>query len=284
MDQKVVLITGATSGLGLATVARFTEDPDWIIIAGYRKTSDTTDLFSYAKMHSFIRPMILDVTHPADQARVIEKIKKDYGRLDCLVNNAGFGFIGPIEDFSLSEMHEQFETNFFGSLTMTNASLPLMRDSGGGRVIMISSVNGRVTFPLYGMYAASKYAIEAAGEALAMEVAKFGITVSLIEPGMFQTNFWKNRRSPLLTDSKTSVYHDMTARYFEKLKKAKQSKMMNTGMCDPYRIAEAAYSIATAPHPGFRYPVGIGSRLFHLMDTITPKFIKFFFARRALGW
>lgn len=177
-----VLITGCSSGFGRSAAVELTKRGHEVI-ATARKPAVLEDL-------DVAQRLALDVDSDASVAAAIAAA----GRIDALVNNAGFGVVGPVEHLPIDEGKRMFETNFFGALRMIQAVLPQMRERSGGTIINVTSVAGRVVPPLDGMYGASKFALEGLTEALKLEVGHFGIKVALVEPGFFETTFSNNVR------------------------------------------------------------------------------------------
>lgn len=176
---KTILITGATSGIGRDAAVYLASRGHRVIACG-RNERALAELRAEG-----LTALSLDVDDP----RSIAAVQAEVGGVDVLINNAGYGLVGPLEMLSDADVRAQFETNVFGLLAMTRAFLPAMRERGGGRVINVSSVGGRMVFPLGGAYHATKYAVEAMSDALRMEVAQFGIDVVVIEPGYIKTGF-----------------------------------------------------------------------------------------------
>jgi NAD(P)-dependent dehydrogenase (short-subunit alcohol dehydrogenase family) len=184
--SSLVLVTGATSGIGRATALRLARAGHRVFATG-RRVAALEELAREARLE--VLP--LDVTDPASISSVqaeIDRRTDGYG-VDVLVNNAGYGAVSPLEEMSDAALRAQFETNVFGLMAVTRAFLPAMRRRGRGRVVNVSSVGGRVTFPLLGAYNATKYAVESLSDALRMELAPFGVQVVLIEPGSIATEF-----------------------------------------------------------------------------------------------
>jgi NADP-dependent 3-hydroxy acid dehydrogenase YdfG len=184
--QLKVLVTGASSGIGRATAIEFARRGQHVFAAARREEV----LADLAASEQNIHPVSLDVTDSDSVRQAWAKIEADTGGagVDVLVNNAGFALPGPIELLAGEDVQRQFGTNVFGLLNLTRAVLPSMRARGSGRIINVSSLVGRVTFPGMGVYGATKYAVEALSDALRLEVAQFGIRVVLIEPGFVATN------------------------------------------------------------------------------------------------
>lgn len=183
---KVWLITGCSSGFGriLAEMALARGDR---VIATARKVEQLADLTAQRTGH--LLALALDVTDPASIDAAMAKAEQAYGRIDVLVNNAGFGLVGAVEELEPHEYRPMFETNLFGVIEVTRAALPLMRRNSGGRIVNFSSVGGFTGRQGFGLYNASKFAVEGLSEALAQEVAPFGLKVVIVEPGAFRTAF-----------------------------------------------------------------------------------------------
>jgi len=179
--MKVVLITGCSSGIGEATARRLSTTGH-VVYASARRPETLTGLAADG-----CRTVPLDVTDEDSMAAAVRQVEQEQGRLDVLVNNAGYGLYGPIEQLSPGELRRQFETNVFGLVRLCQLVLPGMRARGAGRIINVSSMGGRTTLPGGGAYHASKYAVEALSDALRIEVRRFGIDVVLIEPGIVRT-------------------------------------------------------------------------------------------------
>jgi short-subunit dehydrogenase len=185
----ILLITGATAGIGRNTALALARKGHRVFATGRRESALAT--LQEEARGTFLETIPLDVTSAESIANVAAEIERrtdGYG-LDVLVNNAGYGQYGPVEGLSDAELRAQFDTNVFGLLAVTRAFLPKMRERGAGRIINVSSVGGRVTFPLGGAYAATKYAVESLSDALRNEVAAFGVRVSVIEPGAIRSEF-----------------------------------------------------------------------------------------------
>lgn len=280
--EKVALVTGASSGFGLAITLTFAR-VGWRVFAVVRSLKNAAVLTEAAKSEKLPVTVIeLDIARDGSVSSGMRQILEQTKRIDLLVNNAGFGFIGPMEDFTIEEMKEQFETNFFGQMRMIQSVIPLMRKQKEGMIVNMSSINGLVSFPLYGIYSASKFALETVSEATAFELAPFGIRVVLVEPGTFLTNFTNNRRHPARMNTDESPYQPMTKRFFLRLEKIKDSQILKRQ--DPMIVAKRIYELAHIKHPKLRYKIGLDAHVFHLMDRITPKFIKFALMRRAYRW
>jgi NAD(P)-dependent dehydrogenase (short-subunit alcohol dehydrogenase family) len=185
--EKVVLVTGATSGIGEAIV-------DLLPSLGYRVFGTTRKTLGGRTASENKELVELDVDDEELVRSCVQTVVDRAGRIDALVNNAGYALLGAVEETSVEEAKAQFETNFFGVLRLTRIILPIMRDQGSGRIINISSVVGFLPAPFMGIYAASKHAIEGYSESLDHEVRQFGIRVSLVEPGFTRTHLSQSGR------------------------------------------------------------------------------------------
>lgn len=185
-EQKVVLISGATSGIGLATAKAF-QEKGWKVWAGYRQ-----HIPNELKQMENVNFGHLDVTNDRLVQSTIEKIIKKNGRIDALINNAGYGLIGVEECVTIEEAQDLFDVNFFGALRLIQAVLPTMRQQGSGHIINISSGVGIYSLPGLGLYSSSKFALEGLSESLAATLAHWNIKVSVVEPGFVKNNWGKH--------------------------------------------------------------------------------------------
>ena len=234
----MVLVTGASSGIGACCAACLAADG--IRVYGGSRGAVTA--------HG-VEALTLDVVDDVSVTRAIETILAREGRLDALVNNAGFGIAGAIEDTSVDEAREQFEVNFFGVMRMCRAVLPIMRERKAGYIVNIGSIGGLIAIPFQGFYSASKFALEGFSEALRLEVGPLGIHVVLIEPGDHRTSFTQNRRSTRGSEV-GSQYRDRFERAIARMASDEQ------GGPNPEGIARLLLKILTHPHPRLRYTVG----------------------------
>lgn len=284
IPAKTVLITGANSGIGLETSIELARH-GYTVFAGVRshRSSDTSRLQeAIESLRLPITVIELDITSDTSVHRAMKELQKMTSSIDILVNNAGFGFIGPVEDFTMTEIQQQFDTNYFGHIRMIRQVVPMMRKKGSGLIINISSINGLVTFPLYGIYSASKFALETTSEALRFELEQFGIYVVVIEPGTFKTNFTKNRKHPARSLTAQSPYRHNTSRFFRRLDSFKQQSILP--QFHPQRVARLIYDISRKDRPNLRYKIGTDARILHMLDRFVPKWVKFAMLKRAYGW
>jgi NAD(P)-dependent dehydrogenase (short-subunit alcohol dehydrogenase family) len=210
MNQPIALITGASSGIGKAS-AEALANKGYHIYAGVRRPAAATALRS-----ANVTPVQLDVTDDASITAAIAEIINQSGRIDLLINNAGYGQYGILEEVSAEEAQRQFDVNVFGLMRVTRAVLPIMRAQKSGRIINMSSVAGRVSTPLGGWYSASKHAVEALSDALRLEMAPFGIKVVVIQPGAIKTSFDDVALNELTRTARIEAYRPM-AQAFKRL-------------------------------------------------------------------
>lgn len=246
MSDKTVLITGCSSGIGRATALEFSED-EWVVYATSRDTDDIADLADVG-----CKIAQLDVTEPDHVERVVDRIEDETGRVDCLVNNAGFGQYGPMEDISTRRLHYQFDVNVYGPHRLTRAVLPLMRLQGDGTIINLSSIYGKVSTPGGGAYAGSKFALEAMSDALRAEVDSFGIDVVLIEPGPVATGFNGSLADKLDGLDRTPAY----ASLYDTIEDFNIAASSLPVTSEPADVAVLIHDVAHLSNPKARYPVG----------------------------
>ncbi len=243
-----LLITGASSGIGKATALRLTSNPEFRVYATARHPETLADV---ARLGA--RTLALDVTDEKSMEAAVAAVEDETGSVGVLVNNAGYGEYGTIEETDLDRVRREFETNVFGLARMVQLVLPGMRKAGRGRVINVSSMGGRVVFPAGGYYHASKYAVEALTDALRFEVAPFGIKVSLIEPGPIRTGFGETAASTFgHSASPRGPYAAFNAAAGKQIAEVYRSKWL---AAPADAVAEVIEQAATAPKPRSRYVV-----------------------------
>ncbi len=244
-DQKVWLITGSSRGLGRALAEAVLECGDRLI-ATARDPAHLADLVE--RFGKRVRVIALDVTDEQAAQAAIAQATDAFGRLDVLVNNAGFGHISPIEDTTMDEFRAQIETNLFGVISVTKAALPLFREQRSGHIIQISSVGGRIGPSGRGPYAAAKWGVEGFSEVLAREVGPLGVKVTLIEPGGFRTDFAGASTAIRKGRSEYETTVGATARFQEEYD-GKQPG-------DPKKAAAAILHVASLAEPPLRLLLG----------------------------
>lgn len=258
--KKVILITGASSGIGRQTAIALAQQGHMVYGAARRLEK----LQALAAYH--VIPLQLDVTDEASRTAAVQTIIAATGRLDVLINNAGYGFYGAIEDVPLAEAKRQFEVNLFGVAGLTQLVLPYMRQQHTGTIINTSSMGGRFTTFMGAWYHATKYAIEAFSDALRMETHPFGIHVVLIEPGGIKTNWGLIAADHLVTASQGGAYAEMGTAAAEGLRRAYSSKFLS----QPDVISRAMLKAVNRRHPRARYLIGAGAKPLVFLRMILP--------------
>lgn len=245
--RKTWFITGISSGLGKALGQSVIEKGDFVI-GTFRTQSQVEDFNKQHKENGFA--IKLDISNETEIDKTVESIISKFGRIDVLVNNAGTGFAGAIEETSTQEVRQVFEVNFFGTLKLTQAVLPFMRKEKKGHIIQISSHAGIKASAGFGIYNASKFALEGFSEAMAQEVAPLGIKVSIVEPGPFRTKF-ANKEKGLEAKKVISDYSETAGAFRNKLKgiDGKQEG-------DPVKASQAIIDLVNSENPTLRLPLG----------------------------
>lgn len=249
MNNKVVLITGASSGIGKET-ARLLSQRGYKVYGAARRTDKMKELEQYG-----VQLLEMDVTDDASMTTGINTIIKKEGRIDVLVNNAGYGSYGALEDVPMSEAKYQFEVNIFGLARLTQLVLPHMRQQHSGRIINISSIGGRIGEPHGAWYHATKFAVEGLSDSLRMELKEFGIDVVVIQPGAIKTEWAGIAREKMLETSGQTAYGSLTQKHATMFEKA-DGKMGS----DPIVIARTIEKAVTATKPKTRYAAGSGAK------------------------
>ncbi|MFE3449085.1 oxidoreductase [Nonomuraea sp. NPDC059194] len=243
-----VLITGASSGIGRAAARRLVGTPGLTVYATARRTEAIADLAGTGA-----RILALDVTDEESMRAAVEAVEAECGAVGGLVNNAGYGEYGTIEEASLAQVRRQFETNVFGLARMTQLVLPGMRAAGRGRIVNIGSMGGRLVFPVGGYYHASKYAVEALTDALRFEVAPFGVKVSLVEPGLIRTGFGDTAARTLTGSADPSgPYAALNAAVDQQIADSYRSPLLSA---PPEAVAKVIERALTSSRPRARYVV-----------------------------
>ncbi|GKQ39065.1 SDR family oxidoreductase [Streptomyces sp. A012304] len=256
--SKIWFITGSSRGFGRQFAQAALERGDKVA-ATARDTDSLADLV--AAHGEAILPLPLDVTDKAAATEAVKRAHEHFGRLDVVVNNAGYGLFGAVEELTEQQVRDQMETNFYGALWVTQAALPLLRAQGSGHLVQISSVGGVTAFPNLGIYNASKWALEAFSEALAQEVAGFGIKVTLVEPGGFATD-WAGSSATLA--EQLPAYDDLRA--------AAAANWRTIERGDPTATGAALLKIVDADNPPLR--VFFGTSPLHLVPHVYAERLK----------
>lgn len=263
----VVLVTGANRGIGRATV-ELLASRGYRVFASARRDESVRELTEAGRTLGF-EALQLDVDDDASVERAVHHVLERAGRIDILVNNAGYGLLAPVEAITPEALRAQLETNLIGAHRMVRAVLPGMRARRHGTIVQISSVAGRVALPLYGAYAASKFALEAMSDALRIEVAPFGIRVILIEPGPIETDFAANARRA----SETALQSERAAPYaslIERITAARHRSRKTLGRADPAAVARVIAMAVASSSPAPRYPITPLARVMPPLRAMLP--------------
>jgi NAD(P)-dependent dehydrogenase (short-subunit alcohol dehydrogenase family) len=257
--NKVALVTGASSGIGEATARRLLAE-GYKVYAGARRVERMEGLRQAGAV-----PLALDVTEDASMAAAVEAIRAQAGRLDALVNNAGYGSYGALEDVPMEEARRQFEVNVFGLARLTQLVLPLMRAQQSGAVINITSIGGKMHEPLGSWYHATKFAVEGLSDCLRMELEPFGIHVIVVEPGAIKTEWGGIARDGMLRYSGATAYAAQAQAHARMFDGADQSSLASP----PEVVAATIARALRARRPRTRYATGGGAKTILMLRRLT---------------
>lgn len=256
--SKTVLITGCSTGIG-KTVAVYFQAMGWNVAATMRNPENETELIELENL----KCIRLDVQDEDSIEKAIAETMSTFGAIDVVVNNAGYGTIGPFEAASNEQIYRQFDTNVFGVMNVTRAILPYFREKRQGTIINIASLGGRMTFPLYSLYHASKWAIEGFSESLQFEVRPFNIRIKIIEPGSTRTDFF-GRSQEVIVKKGLVAYDSYVNTVVPNLQKS------GANAPEPDGVAATVYRAASDNSWKLRYQAGSGAALFMFLRRILP--------------
>lgn len=243
MANKVWFITGTSRGFGRIWAEAALNRGDKVA-ATARSLESIADFKE--KFSENVLTLELDVTKPEQAKHAVEQAHAHFGKLDIVLNNAGYSLVGTIEEAAAADVRALYETNIFGTLSVIQAALPLLRKQGGGHILGVSSGLGHVTMPLIGYYCSSKWAFEAIHESLAIEVKAFGIKVTIVEPGAYATEF--GSPASLKSASSLDIYADLRNQVYERMKSLERG--------DPNATPEALFKIVDTENPPLRFFLG----------------------------
>ena len=260
-QPKVWFITGASRGFGKVWANAALERGDKVVATARNLSSISylNEMFGASAL-----TLELDVTNAAQVKEVVAKAHAHFGRLDIVLNNAGYSLIATIEEASAADVKAMYDTNIFGTLAVIQAALPFLRQQGGGHILGVSSNLGHVTLPVIGYYSSSKWAYEAIHESLALEIQQFGIKVTIIEPGAYATEF--GSADSLKISKGLDVYTDFKTRFFDTLKNFERG--------DPQATPSALFQIVDTETPPLRFFLGS-----HNLDVVRTAY-----AERIATW
>ncbi|MEA2435168.1 MAG: hypothetical protein QOG54_2625 [Actinomycetota bacterium] len=262
--EAPILITGTSSGIGRAIAERL-GSKGWNVYASARKLGSIGELKGKG-----CKLVALDVTDSDSIESAVASIESSDGAIGALVNNAGYGLHGAVETTPIDEARKQFDTNFFGLAELTNRVLPKMREAGRGRIVNMSSMGGRFTFPGGGYYHASKHALEAYSDALRYELRPFGIDVVIVEPGLIKTKFGDVAVNSVNHDPDPSDPYSLYNQGVMKLIDGAYNGLMGKAGASPAYVARTIERILTTNHPGTRYVTPFATRGMMVLRRVLP--------------
>ncbi len=260
--MKTVFITGSSTGIGRATALHFHQQ-GWNVAASMRRPEQETSLQTLPNVFC---PK-LDVTDSVSIQNAVAETIKRFGKIDAVVNNAGYGLIGPFEGATEEQIKRQFATNLFGVMAMTKAVLPHFRSQRSGFIVNVSSMGGRIVFPLYSLYLSSKFALEGFSESLMYELAPLGIKVKIIEPASTHTEFGERSKDTTMEQTPAD-YKSLVETGF-----ARMHALSAKNSASAVKVARTIYTSVTDGSAKLRYPVGPGSRLLGILRRVLPDFL-----------
>jgi NAD(P)-dependent dehydrogenase (short-subunit alcohol dehydrogenase family) len=263
---KVIIVTGASAGIGQACADRLQKN-GWEVVGASRRGTSSGGW----------TPLVMDVDSDDQVREGVAGVVESHGRLDAIVACAGWGLAGAVENTPIEEAKQQFETNFWGAVRLVQAALPAMRGQGSGRIVLVGSLGGLIALPFQAFYSASKYAMEGYGEALAYEVAPFGIKVTIVEPGNFKTEFTAGRRN-VPSPGPDDPYRDATHKAVSLMERDEQDG------ASPAIVARVVEKVLDARRPPRRVSAGpLGERIGVLAKRVLPHSVFEKAAKGALG-
>jgi NAD(P)-dependent dehydrogenase (short-subunit alcohol dehydrogenase family) len=258
--SRAILITGCSTGIGRVTAEHLAKR-GYDVYATARRVESIADL-----ANGGCKTLALDVCDESSMRAAVDAVEREAGAVGVLVNNAGYGQDGPIEEVPIEAVRRQFETNVFGLVRMTQLVLPGMRRQGWGRIINVSSMGGRLVFPGGGIYHGTKFAVEAISDALRFEVKPFGIDVAVIEPGAIRTQFEDTSLGTMASDGDGSPYAGFKRAVEERYRATYRGSMA----ADPMIVAKAIEHAIKSRRPRTRYPLTAGARTMLFARRLLP--------------
>jgi len=267
--KKTILITGASSGIGRETALLFAR-AGWQVSAGMRSPETKSELTQFQNV--FIPR--LDVHNDEQVDFAIRQTVERFGSIDVLVNNAGYGLVAPFERASEEQIERQFETNVFGLMRVSRAVIPIMRKQKRGVILNVASIGGRMTFPFYSLYHATKWCVEGFSESLRYELKTAGITVKVIEPGPILTDFY-TRSADTVIEQEDPDYGEISSRAMKRM-----AFFVKVFGSNPGSVARVIYRAATDGRGKFRYPAGWAAHWILASRKLLPDFIFSWFVKK----
>ena len=254
--EGVAVITGSSTGIGFETSLALARNGFHTYATMRKLEGKSKQITDIAKNENLpLQAIQLDVDNDKSVIDAINRIVKEKGRIDAVVNNAGYALIGALEETPMEEIKAQFETNFFGAVRVMQAVIPIMREQKSGKIVNITSIGGRVAIPLDPIYHGTKFALEGLSESIRYELEPFGIKIILIEPGAVQSNFWKNLKTAVAAsasdpNNNNSAYRQLGNRMSEAFKEIVHNTISAS------EVARVILQAVTSDNPEFRYVVG----------------------------
>jgi NAD(P)-dependent dehydrogenase (short-subunit alcohol dehydrogenase family) len=277
VESRVLLVTGCSSGIGLS-IAKCAASAGHHVYAGARRLEEAPRLHALCESFPNVTALQLDITKDAERKASLDHILAEHQRLDALVNNAGVALGGFLEQIDEDELRTLFDVNFFATFAMTKACLPHMREAGDGLVVMMSSVSGRMALPGLGAYASSKFALEGLSEALRHECRPFGIRVTLVEPGAYDTDmFSRNRRYARRAFEPNGPHTTIMKRCDERFRAVVDERKR-----DPEEVGRLVVSLLSNSNVRMRYPLGPGVSTRLALMKFAPYGLVDYLARRVM--
>lgn len=279
--SSVAVVTGSSSGIGLETSLLLARSGfhTYATVRNIDRAHQLVDIVKKEKNKLPLEVLPLDITEDNSVKSTIDKILEESGRIDVVVNNAGYGLIGALEDIPMEQVKAHFDTNLFGPIRVMQNVLPIMRKQRSGTIVNISSMGGRIAFPLSSTYSGTKFALEGVTDSLGYEVEQFGIKVILIEPGVVRTNFAKSMKKIGKTKNPNSPY----AKLLE-IREATRKERLESSSVTPDEVAKVVLKAITSPNPDARYVVGDdAARLLESKNTMTDSEFKKLMMRNFFG-
>lgn len=270
MESKIVFITGAGTGIGKSTVELFARK-DWQVVATVRDPENYQKQFPQENVYV----TTLDVSKPDTIQVAIEEIRKLYGRIDVVVNNAGYGLFGAFETLQPEEIRHQYDVNVFGLMNVCREIAPVMREQGYGCIVNISSMGGRFSVPYYSVYNSTKFAVEGFSEGLCYELEPFNVRVKIVEPGAIKTDFYGRSLKTGSRPEHAKAYSNITQKLTALYAGSGQSGS------DPETVAKVIYNAATSRSNRLRYAAGADAHINIWAAKFLPNQIGMWLARRA---
>lgn len=276
MEKKVVLITGASGGIGRAISEKILKNNGYIVY-GVSRNEEKLKYLSERKNGNY---KILDITDRQNIKSCVAEILESEGTIDVLINNAGYGLLGAVEDIEISEAKKQFEVNLFGLAELTKLVIPEMRKKGAGKIINISSIAGKTWIPFGGWYNASKFALEGLSNAMRNELKEFGIDVVIIEPGAIKTKWADIAAENLLNASGNGFYKEKAEKQAEKFNEMYSDKGLAV---ESSYVADVVFKAVKSSRPKIRYAVPFHARALLFFNRVLPDKIMDLLINKFMG-